>query len=601
MIIDKFYEGLVGKLTQIGKIKEMSSDLLHKTDNYERVLFTYDLIKKYSTFPKVDKVKKSENLSSQLRNQGNQCFQKENLFEAWQYYNLALLYAPLDSDKFYLAISNRSAVFYELKKYNECIKDIERVLKYDIPESLRERLNKRQDMAETELLKEMNLNKNDYNVNNDRLMLKGEKDSVYLCSSSKLEVRFSEDMGRHVVAKEDIKVGEVLADEEPYLNLIDAKQILFACNYCLSRDLNLMPCDSCCFSMYCSDECKTKAHKEYHKAECPLMATLIDMDFTKLEWTALRIVIKARSDHDSWSSLFSTIKEAESTIGTKLHGQVKINGKWVYDSKHYAAIHTLETNVDKRSVSDIFLKSVTAAVFLRFLEEYSTFLEPTNDEDKEKIREVVAGTLLLHIMTVPTNGHNLSTNTVNRLGKYTEEVSLASNVYAFHSLINHSCAPNVVRFGTLGNTATKLLALRPIKKGMQLFDNYGAHHALLDLMSRAQSLKFQYKFVCHCEACINNWPSYFELGPSTYMPVNLQRTVGKVLSRATIDLLERGDEKTAIKMFDKLCSLCQEMEAYVPCKEVSDTEEALKQCLFIMGGLLPPGRIQTIRWNAVPK
>lgn len=52
-----------------------------------------------------------------------------------------------------------------------------------------------------------------------------------------------------------------------------------------------------------------------------------------------------------------------------------------------------------------------------------------------------------------------------------EIVEIGAGAYAFMSLLNHSCAPNVVRH-CHGNTIV-LRAIRPIEDGQQLYDNYG--------------------------------------------------------------------------------------------------------------------------------
>lgn len=472
MIIDHIYEGVISKLTAQSKIEVISNKLLSSTSNSERVLLVYSILGDLNSFPQLTKVDKSESVSIYYRNQGNKCFQSSEDFKAWQYYNLSLLHSPLNSTAYYLAVSNRSAVYYSMKKYKACLNDIDTVISMNVPQELSNRLKKRKTLCEQALLKENEKNEAHPDLNNV-LSLKCSKDSRYLSASSKLEVTFSKEMGRQVIAKEDINVGEVLVDEEPYFVLLLKSQYLLACSYCLSRNLNLLPCDSCCYALYCSNECKENALKNYHAIECPLMATLFDMDFTKIELLALRTVLKARNDHSDWKSLMETIKDVEANMDNKFRGHIKQNGKWIFDSKHYATIHSLESNVKKRSVSDIFQKAVTAAVFLKFLIDHSTFLHVTDDNLGEEVKNCVAEMLLLHLMTSPTNMHGISSNIESSNGTFVEEENLASAPYGFHSLLNHSCAPNAVRFHKLGTGRMLLFALRPIKKGMQIFDNYG--------------------------------------------------------------------------------------------------------------------------------
>ncbi|KAG6455116.1 SET and MYND domain-containing protein 4 [Manduca sexta] len=604
MSIDSCYEGIIAKLNESGKIYEVSKKLMTLTTNADRGLYVYDTIKSLKLFPKVLEVKKCHKVSTHYRNLGNQYFQRGNKnlhktdkYQAWQYYNLSLLHAPLDSDNYALALSNRSAVFFTLKKYDECIKDIEKVFSMKHPDNLKGKLNKR--IAECKSSVSKKGNNNNAQKIQELLALKGPTDEKYICASSKLKVVHSKELGRHVVAKEDIKVGEVLAREQPYFALLLKSQFLFFCNYCLSMSLNLMPCETCCFVLYCSDECKQKAWKEYHKVECSLMATLVHMDFTKLELLGLRTAIKARTDHSDWNSLLKTIREAEANENTENQGLVKVDDKWVYDSKYYTSIHMLSSNVDKRSPSDIFQKSVTAAVFLYFLSESTDFMKVDGGEDTENVRRCVAGTLLHHCMTSPTNMHGIASNIQNGEGIYVKEYNIASAPYAFHSLINHSCAPNVTRATKLGSTEKVLFALRPIKKGMQILDNYGYHHALEDRLSRQQGLKFQYKFICSCEACVNNWPTYFGLR-SANLPAHIRKMKDQLLRRTTIENLQKGDESTAMELFKPLCALAELLEPYAPCAELADCQETLKQCCAIFEGLVPFGYGNLVPWSAIP-
>ncbi|XP_046969169.1 SET and MYND domain-containing protein 4-like [Vanessa cardui] len=601
MSIDSCYEGVIAKLTTQGKIKQMSVELLSQETNSERVLFVYKTIKGLNAFPSVQEVKKNNDSSLYYRNQGNKCFDQTEYHKAWQYYNLSLLHAPINSENYCLALSNRSAVFYELNKYKECLRDIDTVFSLEYPKKLTEKLTKRKKMCNEALCsskEKQTIKEDDFD---EYLKMRSEKHSEYLCASNKLEVVISEEMGRHVIAKEDIKVGEVIVEEDPYFTLLLKDQYLFSCNYCLSRSLNLLPCAGCCYCLYCSDECKAKALKEYHSIECSLMATFVKMEFTKLELLALRTVLKARHDHNEWKDLFKTIKDAEENMNTAHHGHVKVGDKWIYDSKYYASIHTLATNLEIRSISDIFQKGVTAAVFLRFLENNSDFFKTENKDEYKEINECVAGLLLLHLMTSPTNMHGISSIAASKAGKCVDEISLASAPYAFCSLFNHSCAPNVVRFSKLGSAKMIVFALRPIKKGMQIFDNYGPHHALEERSSRQATLKFQFKFTCLCEACVNNWPNYMYLTmrQSNSVPAKLVRSKNSLLNEHVIDQLQRGNLDTALKTYKGICDLCKLLEPYAPCMELCDCQESLKQCLSIFEGLVPYGSSLMVKWKSV--
>lgn len=469
MNIDSCYDDVIKTLVEQKRIQPVSKALLSCKTNNERVQQVYEVLNSLNAFPKVLEVSKTSDLSTYYRNHGNQCYKECKNFKAWQYYNLSLLYAPLESDDYVLALSNRSAVLFSMKKYRESLKDIEQVLSLKYPEKLKDKLNKRQKSCEEFLKGECENIVPTISDKIDKILkLQSDRDHIYLCASNKLQVAYTADMGRHVIAREDIKVGEILVEEEPYLVLLQKNQHLFSCSYCLSREMNLMPCRSCCFVLYCNEQCRDLAWKEYHSVECPLMASLVDLKFTKLELLALRVTIKARTDHTNWDSLLKTVEDAESNLNSEHRGCILKDNKWIYDSKHYTSIHTLASNVEKRSVSDLFQKAVTAAVFLKFLEDKTTFL-PKSDE----ISNFVGGMLLLHIMTSPTNMHGLSTAMEDAYGKFVDDVSLASAPYAYHSLVNHSCAPNVVRFSKVGTGQMSLFALRPIAKGMQIFDNYG--------------------------------------------------------------------------------------------------------------------------------
>lgn len=129
---------------------------------------------------------------------------------------------------------------------------------------------------------------------------------------------------------------------------------------------------------------------------------------------------------------------------------------------------------------------------------------------------------------------------------------------------------------------------------------YRSHHALQGRRTRQESLKSQYKFTCICEACVNNWPTYLSMKPSKNLPIRIIKRMQNALNSEAIEKLQKGHKGTALLLFKPLCELIEELEFYIPCMELSDCQESLKQCLAILEGVLPYGYSNYVQWNAIP-
>lgn len=476
--INSLQQTLTDNLTRDGLLVEFSLGLAGKRSNGARVKHCYQYMRRYNLLPIKPPVRKSDHLSADYRNRGNKSFSKKQDLEALCFYTNALSHA--DTTKLLsLAYANRSAVLYSLKKYEKCLVDIERAFDAGYDDDLRPKLEKRKELC-IEALKNVRVFDGDFNEEEARqkmFEMSDKRMDGVPCASASLQISYSPTMGRCVLAAEDILPGQVLAVENPYLTSLGKDQLKTRCYYCCTLNDTMIPCPECSSVMFCDENCLTKSWHLRHKFECPIMSRLVTMNFNKIELLSLRVLLQARCQHLSWDDFFETIDLAEKVDDPKLKGFVNENGAPIYDSKYYSSIHMFETNLDKRDNSDVFHRCIAAAALLDMLNIYTDFFEDchmaadltTLDENEHLWR--AGGLMFHHNMTSASNMHSITALTEVSPNSYMTDTNFASGAYAFLSLINHSCCPNVGRVHH--GTTIMMIALRPINKGQQIFDNYG--------------------------------------------------------------------------------------------------------------------------------
>ena len=88
-------------------------------------------------------------------------------------------------------------------------------------------------------------------------------------------------------------------------------------------------------------------------------------------------------------------------------------------------------------------------------------------------------------------------------------VSLVPAVYPTLALFNHSCDPCIVRYYVEDHVVVQ--AIKNIRKGEEICENYGPIFFHSDKEDRVQRLEKQYWFRCECLACQENWPTMHEM------------------------------------------------------------------------------------------
>lgn len=103
--------------------------------------------------------------------------------------------------------------------------------------------------------------------------------------------------------------------------------------------------------------------------------------------------------------------------------------------------------------------------------------------------------------------------------------------------------------------------------------DFSYHHAVNGREERQEHLKKQYYFDCKCVTCEEDWPFYSNL-----------KSVGFQVDVSQMDLekLAQGENDVAVEVLEKLKIQATELDKYIPCEELADVQEIIKQCFAVM-------------------
>lgn len=147
--------------------------------------------------------KKNDAESLKKRQQGNELYTKRKWIEAIEKYNESLCYAKAGSQNASLAYANRSAVFFHMKQFDRCLKDIELAKKAGYPADLRQKLDQRK----ADCLK---LIDEGAQCVDTLVKLSYEADEKFPCLANVLHIEKDANGKCKVFAKDDIDVGKTI-------------------------------------------------------------------------------------------------------------------------------------------------------------------------------------------------------------------------------------------------------------------------------------------------------------------------------------------------------------------------------------------------------
>lgn len=665
-LFQEWFNSISSILNQSGNLKEISSqfDLLRSDE--ERISFglslacVHDVMTVEPCFNP-----KSASQSARLRNEGNKLFQKKRYHEALEIYSRSILNAPVEScgHEHSLAFANRSAVLFHLREYRQCLEDIEQALSCGFPNELRYKLFDRQGKChlgigqssealdcfqkakqalneskldgkkrevwmkdlEVEICKcqEMKMGKTqamqgDLTSNNENFppggfelpQLSHKENSKFISASCAVDIATSPVTGRHPVATQDIRVGDILVIEKPFASVLLPEHLETHCYHCLRHVTVPLPCYQCSTVRYCSEACAKQSWDSYHSVECQYLDLIHRAGIGGNGHLALRIITKA--GYEFLKEFRQEIQQGLCESDSRESG-CRRDGSYV--SSDYLPIYCLVTHSEDRSIGDLFRRTMMAVFLLKTLQGGTFFgKKPCSQKDLA----FIGGLILRHLQSNPCNAHEVSELQLDLNSVATSESSeIASGIYATLSLFNHSCDPTVTR-NFYGDTCV-VRAIKNIPMGHEISDNYGTLCAVSVKTERHDKLKSQYYFTCQCRACKENFPLYSEI-PNTSSPVfkcenchaplypvdsckdrtmlaactKCQCTYNLSEMRATLKdstdlfqqamdtLLLKADVGSTLSVFISHLRLLEKVVCR-PWKDYNNCQEAIKQCYSIMG------------------
>ena len=354
----------------------------------------------------------------------------------------------------------------------------------------------------------LNILNEDMNISDNKLV------------SKKLKVVYKEGVGRHVIATEDITVGETIVAEVPGVSFLHDSHRFTNCHHCLRSVIQATPCDTCSQVMFCSDTCRHVARR-YHDLECghadiipgigPLAPVLRILTSRPVEFFLERRDYLEKYDRtsdiidhgDEFDNLFSL------QAGNKKDSQYKI------------------------------LKAANAYYLLYLLKKMNYFTN--NDRNTVNEEHLIVGRFLEHFLRIADdNCHEiceLDTPKVTKDKSFDElfdtddsAVSVVGvGIYPTISLFNNCCDVNTFKYHV--GSREVVMARRDIKAGEEISDFYGEYFFNSSKLTRKKNLGkivlwkiscvqiSSLGFICGCVACAKDWPLLDDLPGFTYEDV----------------------------------------------------------------------------------
>ncbi|KAL1516683.1 hypothetical protein ABEB36_000563 [Hypothenemus hampei] len=480
------------------------------------------------------KVQKDDSLSTFYRQEGNKCYARKDLLKSLELYTKSLCFATVNSREYGLALANRSAVSFEMKEFQNCLRDIDLCFKTSYPKDLWPKIYLRKAECYWEMGLQENLDKciqealiylNKENISEkekyvvklncmkkstmkhkscclenhressyDLPKLQDGENTHFINSSAKLRLSYDACKGRYVTANKSITKGDVLFVEKAFIFAPVFKEnkefYSFKCYNCLKDIISSVPCHSCTLCVFCNEMCRSKSWTEYHRWECEGMTANIWYDLG-IGFPAFKAVLKGVKS--GFKSLKRSYKEDLKHFGNK--------------DDNYPYFNRLVSHIYKSKNATPYM--VMAAIIVTYLKKYTTFFhwflqqDSCPKTDSDNLARHVGGLITKHIAQLSCNSSIIEHWTYSSSDILFPDtlISIACGMFPSVSMMNHSCKPNVTNFFICDTIIVK--ALEDIRENEEVFNCYGVTYRGMTKEHRQKICRSLYHFECKCIICSN--------------------------------------------------------------------------------------------------
>lgn len=292
-----------------------------------------------------------------------------------------------------------------------------------------------------------------------------EPHSAFPWMSNALAIRESKKFGTHIRAERDIDVGETLMETPGFASINYISSVDGRCFEC--GKVSTLKCEHCLNLHFCSIRC---SNCKIHRDMCDSIHSVNDCQKVRLVTKIMTIALK----------IANVEVLMDFCRGILLCGKNPKDLRPPYSA--YAEILRLK---GKTNSSSLYIANQA----VKRIQSMSDFELPGTQDFKKLFINIA----LRHTASIDLN-------------VFSDEIKLNHGVkiryvlYDVLSRFNHSCASKVHHFFN-DDDVLQCLAVRPIRKGEQVFINYLPEMKFDSMEERKKYIEDTWNFICSCEIC----------------------------------------------------------------------------------------------------